>query len=89
MLNGPEGDTRTLQLNLRRPVSIIKLNAGGGIIYYREDTGIDEFSRSFYCTFGIDSEITESLLLSITGDYYKAPDYDYNIRGIFSIKYIF
>ncbi|MFC1670283.1 hypothetical protein ACFL20_07800 [Spirochaetota bacterium] len=88
-MNGAEGDRINLQLTATRKISIVKLLLGGGTVFYKDDFEKDEFKNAFFIFLGADSRVLKSLILSVTGEYYKAPYTDYDLRGIFSVKYLF
>jgi len=86
---GPEGDKITLMTVLNRRFFIIDAIAGGGIVFYQDGEGGDTYDAGIYGMGGAEASIIRDLLLSVTMEYYHNPKYNYDLRGIFSLKYFF
>lgn len=89
LLFGPEGNKMSIQAMLRRRIYIFTFIGGGGIEFYNDDAIDSGYKRGYFATLGSDIEILRNLVLSATGEYMSDPDYRYNLRGIFSLKYNF
>jgi hypothetical protein len=87
-ITGPEGDRLTAQIFLKRRIFKLDALAGGGVVYYSEDE-LDSFSTAYFAILGADMKALENVMLSATGEYYNNPNYTYDLRGLFSVKYIF
>jgi hypothetical protein len=88
-ITGPEGDRITAQMFLRRRIFKLDALAGGGVVYYNEDELAESFDRAYFAILGADMKALDNVILSATGEYYSNPNYTYDLRGLFSAKYLF
>ncbi len=103
-ITGPEGDKITGQVILKRRFFNIDAIGGGGAVVYDEDKVVlsastDDLSKGilvhtrspigYFATLGAEMEIFDDIILTADGEYYNNRKYSYDLRGIFSLKYIF
>jgi hypothetical protein len=87
-ITGPEGDRITAQVFLKRRIFKLDALAGGGVVNYNEGEP-DSFTTAYFAMVGADMKALENVVLSATGEYYNNPEYTYDLRGLFSVKYLF
>lgn len=89
-INGPEGDRLTASATLTRRFKMLDFLVGGGITLVGEDqVYFNGFRPAPFATLGLDIIPCKGVIISANGEYSMDNKYLYNLKGLFSVKYLF
>ena len=89
-INGPDGDRLTARAMLSRRVHMFDFLVGGGISLVGEDQlFFNGFRPAPFATAGVDITPCKGLIMTANGEYSMDNKFKYNIKGLFSVKYLF
>ncbi|MDH5719205.1 MAG: hypothetical protein OEZ13_01160 [Spirochaetia bacterium] len=89
-VNSVLGDQLKSQFQLMRDFDYVIASFGGGMIFYQED--IDKkplSSKGFFLDLGLKRKLYKVVELSLFAEAYNNFKYDFDLRGIFAVKYKF